>query len=99
MAIAIFVLLAGIISSITGGIIGDKIAGKHLLNLSRICYTSAALALPFVLGSTLVTSNFYVAITCVIMRVLIAESFWGPSVSMIQASVPQQELSSYISAW
>ena len=93
------VLGAGLLSAIIGGIMSDKFGQKSRKNLSKICYISALLALPFMTASTLITSNFYLALGCSIMRVLIGETFWGPSVSMIQDSVPQAELSSYISAW
>ena len=87
------------ISSLTGGIIGDRIAASNHLNLSRICYMGAACASPFIMAGTLITGNFFLALSCIILRVLIGECFWGPSMSMIQQSVPQEELSSYVSAW
>lgn len=99
MAIATLVLAAGMISTLAGGIIGDKIASKNRLNLSRICYIGAIIASPFIILSSLITHNFYLAISCVVIRVLIAESCWGPSMSMIQQSVPKNDLSKYVSAW
>ena len=83
MAIATCVLTAGMISSLTGGIIGDRIGSRNHLNLSRICYLGAALAGPFIMAGTLITHNFFLALGCIILRVLIGEVFWGPSMSMI----------------
>ena len=83
MSVATLVLGAGMISSLTGGIIGDRIGSKDELNLSKICYFGASMALPFIVSGTLITGNFFLALSCIILRVLFGESFWGPSMSMI----------------
>ena len=75
--------IAGITSSIVGGLLGDKFGQKNPKNYAKICLIGTLLACPFTIASTLIPHNFYLTLSCVIFRILFGECFWGPSMAMI----------------
>jgi len=48
-----------------------------------VCVAGNLLALPFFVGSVLITNSFYLSMACTAMRFLLGEPFRSPSVTML----------------
>ena len=88
LAQATSIACTGVISTISGGILTDRLGQRSPKNYARICFFGYLIAAPFMIASTLVTGNFQVVLGCIMARVLFGELFWAPSMVMIQNSVP-----------
>ena len=75
-------VIVGIISSVFGGVLGDKFGAKDPSIYSKIAIGSSALALPCFLVSVL-CNNFPLAAIMTNLCYLFGEASWGNAINMI----------------
>jgi len=85
---AIGVSCCGLIASLSGGILADKFESKSYMTKAIICMVGCALSFPLVALGTLQTSNFYLALGCYALKVLVSGTYSGPAITMIQNTSP-----------
>ena len=85
---AIGVSCCGLIASLSGGILADKFESKSYMTKAIICMVGCGLSFPLVALGTLQTSNFYLALGCYALTVLVSGTYSGPAITMIQNTSP-----------
>lgn len=78
-ALAIF----GFSSSLLGGIIGDKLESKTYMMKSLVIMFGNTMATPL-LATAVFTSNFWLAMVCAALMILVSGAYYGPAVTMMQ---------------
>jgi hypothetical protein len=73
----------GIVSSIFGGTLGDKLGAKNPSAYSKIAMGASALAMPMMCISTLFLNNFPLAVFATLLTFLFGEASWGNAITMI----------------
>mmetsp|Transcript_39 Transcript_39/g.73 ORF Transcript_39/g.73 Transcript_39/m.73 type:complete len:143 (+) Transcript_39:105-533(+) len=89
----------GFASSMAGGLISDKFGKGKPMMKAWICIAGNLLAVPFFLGSVLITNNFWLSIACTALRFLLGEPYRSPAVTMIQNSSNPEKLGNLVSAY
>jgi MFS family permease len=79
LALAVF----GFSSSLLGGVLGDKLEKKTLMIKSLIIMFGNTFATPL-LAAAVFTSNFWLAIVCASLMILVSGAYYGPAVTMMQ---------------
>ena len=95
---SLIVVCCGVMSSIIGGTLADKLSRKSDTAYSKICVTGSLMALPFFTYAFLSNGNFWLAMLCISMKYLLGECFWAPNIAMIQNSVPNNKFSTIFGA-
>ena len=72
-------LTCGFFSAVSGGVLAEKIGHKDPRNYARICLAGALLTWPCVVGRTLITNNFGLAIAALFGSYIFGENFWSPN--------------------
>ena len=72
----------GFSSSLLGGILGDRLESKSYLIKSLIIIFGNTMATPL-LALTVFTSNFWLAIVCAALMILVSGAYYGPAVTMM----------------
>jgi hypothetical protein len=93
------IVIGGLISSISGGILSDKYGRDDPKAYSKIACIGGLLAWPAFVTSVLVTNNFWVSIGCTFLKYILGENFWSPAATMIKKSVPPAKIGNYISGY
>jgi MFS family permease len=96
---AILVSMCGLIASLSGGIIADKFESKSYMTKAMICAVGCLLSFPLVAIGTLQTSNFYLALICYGLKVLVSGTYSGPAITMIQNTSPLNQQGNVISVY
>jgi len=81
--------ICGLVASLMGGILADKLEAKTKWAKAYICMTGCALSLPLIALGTLSTGNFYLSVLCYALKVLVSGTYSGPAITMIQNTAPQ----------
>ena len=76
-------ILGGLISSVSGGIISDKLSIKDSMGISKVCMYGSILGLPMFVLSVFITNNFWLSIFFYGLKVLLSENWWSTSMTMI----------------
>jgi len=74
--------LFGLSSSIIGGIISDKLEKKSYMAKTGLILFGNLLSIPLVILAML-TSNFYLAISLMSVKILISGAYLSPSLTMM----------------
>lgn len=74
---------AGLVSSISGGVLADKFGPKNPKAYSRICMIGSAIAMPAFCMSVLTPNSFALGMIGTFLKYLIGECFWSPNITMI----------------
>jgi nitrate/nitrite transporter NarK len=80
---ALITVFCGMLSSLSGGILSDKLGKKNHLAYSRIAQIGALLAWPFFTMSVLTTNNFWISILGTVGKYILGENWWSPNLTMI----------------
>lgn len=83
LAYSLINIICGFVSSLGGGIIADRFGEGRPMMKAWVCVGGSLLALPFFIGSVLITNNFGLSMACTAMRFLVGEPFRSPSVTML----------------
>ena len=92
-------MVCGFVSSLGGGMIADKFGKGRPMCKAWVCIAGSLIALPFFVGSVLITNNFWLSIACTAGRFLFGEPFRSPSVTMIQNSSNPESFGNLVSAY
>lgn len=93
------VSICGLVASLSGGILADKFESKSYMTKALICIIGCALSFPLVAIGTLQTSNFYLAVLCYALKVLVSGTYSGPAITMIQNTSPLNQQGNVISVY
>lgn len=96
---AMITFFGGLFSSISGGLLADKLIKKHPRAYANICMWGSILGWPFFTLSVLLTNNFYLAMAGTAGKYFIGEGWWSPNITMIQKSTPTNKFGNIISAY
>jgi len=81
---ALSLSVLGFISAVMGGVISDKYGTKNHMTMAWVCIIGQVISIPFTLGMFLLTDNFWLAIGCLAVKYLFAESWLSPAITMMQ---------------
>mmetsp|Transcript_10536 Transcript_10536/g.17677 ORF Transcript_10536/g.17677 Transcript_10536/m.17677 type:complete len:179 (+) Transcript_10536:1069-1605(+) len=88
----------GFTSSVLGGILCDKLQKKSHMAKSQVIMFGNFASLPLILAAVL-TSNFWVAMSCFALKVLVSGSYYAPAVTMMQNSTDSSNSGFVVSAY
>lgn len=91
--------ICGLVASLAGGILADKLEKKTKWAKAGICMTGCALSLPLIALGTLTTGNFYLSVLCYALKVLVSGTYSGPAITMIQNTAPQDQQGNVVSVY
>lgn len=91
--------ICGLVASLMGGILADKLEAKTKWAKAYICMTGCALSLPLIALGTLSTGNFYLSVLCYALKVLVSGTYSGPAITMIQNTAPQSQQGNVVSVY
>lgn len=80
---AICIAFAGFVSSISGGVLSERLGPKNHKNYSRIAMAGSALAWPFFTLCCLTTGNFWLSIVGMFGKYFLGENYWAPNLAML----------------
>jgi len=92
-------IFCGFVSSLGGGVIADRLGKGRPMMKAWVCVAGNLLALPFFIGSVLITNNFGLSMACTALRFLFGEPFRSPSVTMLQNSTKPEKFGNLIAAY
>ena len=92
-------MVCGMTSSLAGGIMADKFEKKSYWAKALICMSGCALSLPLMALGTLQTSSFYLCVACYALKLLVAGTYSGPAITMIQNTAPLDQQANVISLY
>ena len=73
----------------------DKFEKKSYWAKALICMSGCALSLPLMALGTLQTSSFYLCVACYALKLLVAGTYSGPAITMIQNTAPLDQQANY----
>lgn len=91
--------ICGLVASLAGGILADKLEKRTKWAKAGICMTGCALSLPLIALGTLTTGNFYLSVLCYALKVLVSGTYSGPAITMIQNTSPQSQQGNVVSVY
>lgn len=91
--------ICGLVASLAGGILADRLEKKTKWAKAAICMTGCALSLPLIALGTLTTGNFYLSVLCYALKVLVSGTYSGPAITMIQNTAPQSQQGNVVSVY
>ena len=94
---ALALTIFGFSSSLIGGILGDVLEKKTMLIKSLIIIFGNTMATPL-LGVAVFTSNFWLAIICAALMILVSGAYYGPAVTMMQNTTRPDQSGLVVSA-
>ena len=80
--------ICGLVASLAGGIMADKLEKKSYMSKAMICISGCILSVPLIALGTLTTGNFYLSVLCYALKVLVSGTYSGPAITMIQNTSP-----------
>jgi MFS family permease len=83
VANALSLAIGGLISSMAGGIIADKMEAKDYRAKSWVCIVSSLMAFPLTAICCLIRGNFWLSMSAIILKTLLASCFMSPAMTMI----------------
>lgn len=84
IANAFVVSMCGLVSSLTGGILSDKLEQKgYLMSKAYICVVSAVLGIPTIMMCCLLQNNFWLSMAGLGLEYLVAECWLSPCITML----------------
>ena len=81
---ALSLSILGFISTLAGGMISDRFQSKNPKILSQVCATGSLLSIPVSMICFMCTHNFWLSMGCLSLKYLLGESWFVPSLMMIQ---------------
>lgn len=94
----LIIAVAGIISALMGGIIGDMFEARSKMTKALVCIGSSVISIPLIALCTLNTTSFYTSLFFFGLRRLIGEAWLSPGITMMQATVKPEEQGSVVGA-
>lgn len=91
--------ICGLIASLAGGILADKLEKNSYWSKAWICIIGCVLSVPLIALGTLQTNNFYLSVLCYALKVLVSGTYSGPAITMIQNTSPQSQQGNVIGAY
>ena len=85
---ALALSVGGLVASLAGGIMADKLEKKSYMSKAMICISGCILSVPLIALGTLTTGNFYLSVLCYALKVLVSGTYSGPAITMIQNTSP-----------
>ena len=92
-------MFCGLISSLLGGIICDRFGKGNPRMKAQVCMAGNILCLPLLIGSVLITNNFYLSMALTAGRYLIGEHYRSPALTMVQNTTPPDKQGSMVGAY
>lgn len=84
-------VVGGLVSSISGGIISDKLSVKDSMGLANVCMYGSILGMPMFILSVLIIKNFWLSMFFYALKTMFSENWWSTSLTMIQNTVPSNK--------
>ena len=91
--------ICGIIASLASGIMADKFEKKSFWAKGAICVIGQSLAVPLICLATLQTSSFWLSIAAYTAYFLVASTYVGPAITMMQNTAPVKQQGNVVSAY
>ena len=66
---------------------------------AHVCVAGNVLSLPLLVGSLLITNNFYLSMTFTALRFLLGEHYRSPAITMVQNTTPPEKQGSMVGAY
>ena len=98
MVNALSLAIGGLISSLAGGIISDKLESKNLLAKSWVCIASSLIAFPLTALCCLIRGNFWLSMSAITLKTLLSSSFTSPAMTMMQNTTRSKDMGKIISS-
>lgn len=76
-------LIGGVLSSLLGGLLGDKLSQKTPMGNAWVLLGGAALGLPFFIGSVMLTNSFWPCLVLLGLKTFLGENWFAPSMTMV----------------
>ena len=97
---AFVVSMCGLVSSLGGAYLADRWEQSgNYMGKANICILSALLGIPTIGLCTLVQSNFYFSLGMLGLEYLVAESWLGPSITMVINTISPENKGFAVSAY
>ena len=92
--------MCGLTSSLSGAYIADRWENSgNYMGKAYVCILSALLGIPTIALCTLVQSNFWFSLSMLGLEYLFAESWLGPSITMVINTISPQNKGFAVSAY
>ena len=76
-------LVGGVVSSMLGGLMGDKLSEKTKMGNSWVLIAGCALGLPCFVASVLLKNNFWACCAFIGLKTLLGENWFAPSLTLV----------------
>ena len=84
-------VVGGLVSSVSGGVISDKLSIKDSMGLANVCIYGSVLGMPMFILSVLIIKNFWLSMFFYALKTLFSENWWSTSLTMVQNTVPSNK--------
>jgi MFS family permease len=91
--------ICGLIASISSGLMADKFEKRSYWAKGAICCIGQSLAVPLICLATLQTSSFWLSIIAYAVYFLVASTYVGPAITMMQNTAPVDMQGSVVSTY
>lgn len=90
--------LFGFSSSLIGGIISDKFEKRSYMTKANIVMLGNFIAVPLT-GIACFAGNFYLAMACFALKILVSGSYFSPAITMMQNTTPASDSGFVVSCY
>ena len=91
--------ICGLIASISSGILADTLEKRTFWAKGLICCIGQTLAVPLICLTTLQTSSFWLSIAAYTAYFLVASTYVGPAITMMQNTAPVSQQGNVVSTY